>query len=75
MMKKSEQFKKTAQEPTDATTTIVFDRVLRTSVPGIATDEDLFNLDNGYYVNETESVIIKSTNETGRYFKKISGNN
>lgn len=49
----------------------VFDRALKESVPGIATTDDRFVLENGYYVNETETVIIQSTNETGKFFKKI----
>lgn len=50
----------------------VFDRVLKSSVPGIATTEERFTLENGYYVNQTEKVIIQSTNETGKFFKKVS---
>lgn len=50
----------------------VFDRILKDTVPGIATPEDRFKLENGYYVNETETVIIQSTNETGKFFKKIA---
>jgi hypothetical protein len=40
-------------------------------VLGIGTTEDKFILESGYYVNETETVICKSTNETGKFFKKI----
>lgn len=48
-----------------------YDRVLKESVPGIATTDDKFILDNGFYVTEDESVFIKSTNETGKFFTKI----
>ncbi len=50
----------------------VFDRALKQSVPGIASTDDKFILENGYYVNETEKVIIQSTNETGKFFTKIA---
>ena len=53
----------------------VFDRALKESVAGIATNNDRFTLENGYYVNEDETVIIESTNETGKYFTKIKNGN
>lgn len=48
-----------------------FDRVLKTPAPGIATTDERFKLENGFYVNQDETIIIKSTNETGAFFKKI----
>lgn len=50
----------------------VFDRVLKAPAPGIASTDELFTLENGYYVNQTEKIIIQSTNETGKFFKKIT---
>lgn len=54
-----------------STTVKVFDRVLKTPVPGIATTDDRFILENGYYVNESETIILQSTNETGKFFRKV----
>ena len=48
-----------------------YDRILKYDVLGIAAAGERFMLDNGYYVNETDTIIIRSTNETGKYFKKI----
>lgn len=36
---------------------------------------ELFCLDNGYYVNDSESVIIKSCNITGKFIRKIKAHN
>lgn len=49
----------------------IFNRRLKQEVPGIGNVEDKFILESGYYVNEFETVICKSTNETGKFFKKI----
>jgi hypothetical protein len=50
----------------------IFDRRLKVNVDGIANMCDKFTLENGYYVNENETVIIQSTNETGKFFRKVS---
>jgi len=31
---------------------------------------ELFALDNGYYTNKAETVVLRSTNETGKILKK-----
>ena len=49
----------------------VYDRALKKDVAGIATTFDRFTLENGYYVNENETIICKSTNETGKFFRKL----
>jgi hypothetical protein len=54
------------------TTTPKFDRVLKVDVEGIASTEDKFILENGLYYNEAETIVCLSTNETGKYFKKMS---
>jgi len=38
----------------------------------IAKVGELFALDSGYYVNKDESIILRSTNFTGKIIKKIS---
>lgn len=48
-----------------------YDRRLKLGVLGIASENDKFKLENGYYVNEAETVIIQSTNETGKFFAKV----
>ncbi len=57
---------------TSSTVDRVFDRRLKMDVPGIASVDEKFALENGFYVNETETVICKSNNETGKYFCKLS---
>lgn len=49
----------------------LFNRVLKNAVPGIASTEERFTLENGYYVNQAETIIIQSTNATGKFFKKL----
>ncbi len=48
----------------------VYDRYLSVSVPGIAEEGARFRLDVGFYTNEDETIVCKSTSETGKYFKK-----
>lgn len=62
---------KSQENKTIDTTHDVFDRVLKKEVPGIPTDKR-FKLDTGFYISEDETILIKSTNETGRYFRKVS---
>ena len=44
-------------------------RVLVVDCSPIAEKNSVFYLQDGYYISEDESVIIKSTNITGKYFK------
>lgn len=37
----------------------------------IAPKGETFNLVNGYYVNKDESIVLRSTNLTGKIIKKI----
>lgn len=37
----------------------------------LAKEGELFALDAGYYVNKDESILIKSTNFTGKIIKKL----
>ena len=48
-----------------------FDRILAVDVPGIAAKGEKFKLENGFYINEKETILRKSTDKTGKFFKKI----
>ncbi len=48
-----------------------YDRILTTTVPGIAEAGTLFKLEGGFYLNEDETLLLRSNDVTGRYFKKI----
>lgn len=47
-----------------------FNRVLKVAVPGIAKAGTRFKLENGYYTNEEETIILRSTDTTGAFFTK-----
>jgi len=47
-----------------------FEYVVITDLSPVLPKGELLALDNGYYVNKDESVVIKSTNYTGKIIKK-----
>ena len=49
---------------------IIYDRRLVRDVPGIADTSTKFKLENGFYINEDETIICRSTDITGKFFKK-----
>jgi hypothetical protein len=51
--------------------TSTFDRELKISIPGIAEEGARFKLENKYYVNESETIILRSNEKTGRFFRLV----
>lgn len=43
-------------------------RILNRNVPGIAPAGTPFKLEGGYYINESETILLKSNEKTGPYF-------
>lgn len=50
-----------------------FDRVAKEDVGTLIKKGDRFALENGYYFNEDETIIFKSTDKTGKLFTKENG--
>jgi hypothetical protein len=47
-----------------------YDRILNRTVPGIAGEGERFKLENGYYTDEKDQILLRSTEITGKFFKK-----
>jgi len=47
-----------------------FDRVAKEDIGSVIRKGDTFALEDGYYFNEDESIIFKSTDKTGKLFAK-----
>lgn len=51
-----------------------YNRVVKENLGTLLKKGDRFTLENGYYVNEDETIIFKSTDKTGKLFTKEDGN-
>lgn len=47
-----------------------FNRLLKVDVHGIAKRGTRFKLENGYYTNEEDTILLKSSERTGKFFEK-----